>query len=56
MLKYGITVVISFAAIVVLYEFLVSRVGIFRFLFEMKKKAVAMVNVKVGGEGGLGGA
>ena len=55
-LKYGITVVISFAAIVVLYELLVSRVGIFRFLFGMKRKAVARVRVEVTGEGGLRGA
>jgi glucan biosynthesis protein C len=43
-LKYGITVLISFAAIVVLYELLVSRVGFFRFLFGMKKKAVPRVS------------
>jgi surface polysaccharide O-acyltransferase-like enzyme len=43
-LKYGINVVISFAAIVVLYELLVSRVGVFRFLFGMKRKAVPRVS------------
>ena len=43
-LKYGINVVISFVAIVVLYELLVSRVGVFRFLFGMKRKAVPRVS------------
>jgi glucan biosynthesis protein C len=37
--KYGITVVIAFAGIVVLYEGLVTRVGVLRFLFGMKKRA-----------------
>jgi glucans biosynthesis protein C len=36
--KYGITVISSFIVIVTLYELLVSRVGVFRFLFGMKKK------------------
>jgi peptidoglycan/LPS O-acetylase OafA/YrhL len=40
-LKYGITAVISFAVIVALYELLVSRIGVFRFLFGMRKKAAA---------------
>ncbi len=40
-LKYGITAVISFAVIVALYELLVSRIGVFRFLFGMRKKATA---------------
>jgi glucan biosynthesis protein C len=37
--KYGITAVISFAVIVALYELLVSRIGVLRFLFGMRKKA-----------------
>jgi hypothetical protein len=40
-LKYGITVMISFAAIVVLYELLVSRIGVLRFLLGMKGKVAA---------------
>jgi glucan biosynthesis protein C len=40
-LKYGITVVISFAVIVALYELLVSRIGVLRFLFGMRRKAAA---------------
>ncbi|MDH4299448.1 MAG: acyltransferase family protein [Dehalococcoidia bacterium] len=40
-LKYGITAVISFAVIVALYELLVSRIGVLRFLFGMRKKAAA---------------
>jgi peptidoglycan/LPS O-acetylase OafA/YrhL len=39
--KYGITAVISFAVIVALYELLVSRIGVLRFLFGMRKKAAA---------------
>jgi peptidoglycan/LPS O-acetylase OafA/YrhL len=38
-LKYGITAVISFAVIVALYELLVRRIGVLRFLFGMRKKA-----------------
>ena len=41
LLKYGITVIIAFAAIVVLYEGLLSRVGVLRFLFGMKARARA---------------
>jgi peptidoglycan/LPS O-acetylase OafA/YrhL len=37
--KYGITAVISFAVIVGLYELLVRRIGVLRFLFGMRKKA-----------------
>ena len=37
--KYGITAVISLAVIVALYELLVSRIGVLRFLFGMRKKA-----------------
>lgn len=37
-LKYGITVLISLAAIIFLYEALISRIGILRFLFGMKRK------------------
>jgi glucan biosynthesis protein C len=37
--KYGITAVISFAVIVALYELLVRRIGVLRFLFGMRKKA-----------------
>ena len=40
-LKYGITALISFAVIVILYELLVSRIGVLRFLFGMRKKAAA---------------
>ena len=40
-LKYGITAVTSFAVIVGLYELLVSRIGVLRFLFGMRKKAGA---------------
>ncbi len=40
-LKYGITAVASFAAIVALYELLVSRIRVLRFLFGMRKKATA---------------
>jgi peptidoglycan/LPS O-acetylase OafA/YrhL len=39
--KYGITAVISFAVIVALYELLVRRIGVLRFLFGMRKKAAA---------------
>ena len=39
-LKYGITAVISLAVIVALYELLVRRVGVLRFLFGMRKKAI----------------
>jgi glucan biosynthesis protein C len=38
-LKYGITAVASFAVILALYELLVSRIGVLRFLFGMRKKA-----------------
>jgi len=41
-LKYGITAVASFVAIVALYELLVSRIGVLRFLFGMRKKAAAV--------------
>ena len=41
LLKYGITVIIAFAAIIVLYEGLVSRVGVLRFLFGIKARARA---------------
>ena len=40
-LKYGITAVTSFAVIVILYELLVSRIGVLRFLFGMRGKATA---------------
>jgi len=40
-LKYGITAVISFAVIVALYELLVRRIGVLRFLFGMRKKTPA---------------
>jgi peptidoglycan/LPS O-acetylase OafA/YrhL len=40
-LKYGITAVTSFAVIVALYELLVRRIGVLRFLFGMRKKAAA---------------
>ncbi len=40
-LKYGITALMSFAVIVALYELLVRRIGVLRFLFGMRKKAVA---------------
>jgi len=40
-LKYGVTAVISFAVIVALYELLVRRIGVLRFLFGMRKKAAA---------------
>jgi len=40
-LKYGITVIASFAVIVGLYELLVRRIGVLRFLFGMRKKAAA---------------
>jgi peptidoglycan/LPS O-acetylase OafA/YrhL len=39
--KYGITMVISFVVIVALYELLVSRIGVLRFLFGMRRKVVA---------------
>jgi glucan biosynthesis protein C len=39
--KYGITMVISFVMIVALYELLVSRIGVLRFLFGMRRKVVA---------------
>ena len=39
--KYGITVVASFAVIVILYELLVSRIGVLRFLFGMRGKVAA---------------
>ena len=39
--KYGITVVASLAVIVILYELLVSRIGVLRFLFGMRGKAAA---------------
>lgn len=39
--KYVITVVISFAVIVALYELLVSRIGVLRFLFGMRGKTAA---------------
>ena len=39
--KYGITAVTSFLVIVLLYELLVSRLGVFRFLFGMRSKAAA---------------
>jgi glucan biosynthesis protein C len=37
--KYGITAIISFAVIVAIYELIVRRVGVLRFLFGMRKKA-----------------
>jgi glucan biosynthesis protein C len=40
-LKYGITVLVSLGTILVLYELLVSRIGVLRFLFGMKAKAAA---------------
>ena len=40
-LKYSITVVISLAVIVALYELIVRRVGVLRFLFGMRKKKAA---------------
>ncbi len=40
-LEYGITVVTSFVVIVILYEVLVSRIGVARFLFGMRGKAPA---------------
>jgi glucan biosynthesis protein C len=40
-LKYGITVVISLGVIVALYELLVRRIGVLRFLFGMRKKKAA---------------
>jgi peptidoglycan/LPS O-acetylase OafA/YrhL len=40
-LKYGITAVVSFAVIVALYELIVRRVGVLRFLFGMRKKKAA---------------
>jgi len=43
-LKYGITAVASFVVIVALYELLVRRIGVLRFLFGMRKKAVAAVS------------
>jgi glucan biosynthesis protein C len=39
--KYGITAVISLAVIVALYELLVHRIGVLRFLFGMRRKAAA---------------
>jgi glucan biosynthesis protein C len=40
-LKYAITAIISFAVIVALYELLVRRIGVLRFLFGMRRKAAA---------------
>ena len=40
-LKYSITAVLSFAVIVASYELIVRRIGIFRFLFGMRKKTAA---------------
>jgi len=40
-LKYGVTVLISFTAIVLIYEILVSRIGVLRFLFGMKGKVTS---------------
>jgi glucan biosynthesis protein C len=40
-LKYAITAVISFGVIVALYELIVRRVGVLRFLFGMRKKTAA---------------
>jgi glucan biosynthesis protein C len=37
-LKYAITAIISFAVIVALYELLVRRIGVLRFLFGMRRK------------------
>ena len=37
--KYSITAIISFAVIVALYELIVRRVGVLRFLFGMRRKA-----------------
>jgi glucan biosynthesis protein C len=37
--KYSITVIISFAVIVAIYELIVRRVGVLRFLFGMRRKA-----------------
>lgn len=39
--KYGITTVVSFIVIVILYELLVSRIGVLRFLFGMRRKSAA---------------
>jgi len=39
--KYGITAVLSFAVIVVLYELIIRRVGVLRFLFGMRKERAA---------------
>ncbi len=41
LVKYGITVAIAFVGIVALYEGLVSRIGVLRFLFGMRRKASA---------------
>ena len=41
LLKYGITAAIAFVSIVALYEGLVSRIGVLRFLFGMRSKATA---------------
>jgi len=40
-LKYGITAVLSFAAIIALYELIIRRIGVLRFLFGMRKKKAA---------------
>jgi len=40
-LKYGITAVLSFAVIVALYELIIRRIGVLRFLFGMRKKKAA---------------
>jgi glucans biosynthesis protein C len=42
--KYGITAIISLAAILVIYELLVSRIGVLRFIFGMKSR---MVNSRI---------
>jgi glucans biosynthesis protein C len=39
--KYGITVIASLVVIVAVYELLVTRIGVFRFLFGMKKRKAA---------------
>jgi glucans biosynthesis protein C len=39
-IKYGITAFLAFASIVVIYELLVSRVGVLRFIFGMKSRTV----------------
>jgi glucan biosynthesis protein C len=39
-IKYGITALLAFASIVVIYELLVSRVGVLRFIFGMKSRTV----------------